>query len=89
MTPTTEKRTRKIFVGGLPHSINEQDFRLYFEQFGTIDSISIMCDKNTGRARGFGFVIFTDEDSVEAIIDNFEHHRIHGKWVVVLIIVND
>jgi hypothetical protein len=51
-------RTRKIFVGGLPSSITEADFRRYFEQFGVITDVVVMYDHNTQRPRGFGFITY-------------------------------
>ena len=40
-----------------------------------------MCDRTTGKARGFGFVIFVHEEAVERVIQNYERNYIDGKWV--------
>ena len=50
------ERTKKIFVGGLPHSTTDNEFRSYFSQFGTITDYQVMRDRGSGRPRGFGFV---------------------------------
>lgn len=53
--------SKKVFVGGLPPSVTEQDFRKYFEEFGKITDAVVMFDRETQRSRGFGFVTFDEE----------------------------
>ena len=43
----------KLFVGNLPFSANENDLQIAFEQFGEIDEIRVIIDRETGRSRGF------------------------------------
>lgn len=75
-------RTKKIFVGGLPSSITESDFKMYFDQFGMITDVVVMYDHNTQRPRGFGFITFDSEDAVErALVKTF--HELNGKMVEV------
>eukprot|EP00331_Platyophrya_macrostoma_P007158 CAMPEP_0176413200 /NCGR_PEP_ID=MMETSP0127-20121128/4569_1 /TAXON_ID=938130 /ORGANISM="Platyophrya macrostoma, Strain WH" /LENGTH=527 /DNA_ID=CAMNT_0017792959 /DNA_START=36 /DNA_END=1619 /DNA_ORIENTATION=+ len=74
-------KTRKVFVGGLPHTITQESFNKFFSQFGLIESSSIMCDKSTGKARGFGFVIYTTEEAAGRVILNYNKNFIDGKWV--------
>lgn len=75
-------RTRKIFVGGLASTVTESDFKKYFDQFGTITDVVVMYDHNTQRPRGFGFITFDSEDSVDrALFKTF--HELNGKMVEV------
>jgi len=60
-------RTKKIFVGGLASSVTEDDFRKYFEQYGTITDVVVMYDHRRS-ARGFGFITFDDEECVEKVL---------------------
>lgn len=60
-------KTKKIFVGGVPHTVNDEQFREYFSRFGEIVEALIMRDRNTGKSRGFGFVTFANEDSVDKV----------------------
>jgi cold-inducible RNA-binding protein len=46
----------QIFVGNLSFSATEQDIRQLFERYGVVDTVRIMTDRETGHARGFGFV---------------------------------
>jgi len=74
-------RTKKLFVGGLTQTTTEEQFKKYFEQFGTIEDSVIMVDKDTGKSRGFGFITFASEDSVERVIERYNENKIDGKWV--------
>jgi len=58
---------KKIYVGNLSWSSNEQDLRELFEQFGNVHSCAIVMDRETGRSRGFGFVEMDDSDAQTAI----------------------
>ncbi|XP_039116901.1 heterogeneous nuclear ribonucleoprotein 1-like [Dioscorea cayenensis subsp. rotundata] len=59
----------KIFVGGLPSDLSVDDFRSYFEQFGVIIDAVIVCESETGRPRGFGFITFQSEESVKDVME--------------------
>lgn len=59
---------KNIFVGNLSFSTTEADLRGLFEQYGSVDRVSIMTDRDTGRSRGFAFVEMTnDADGEKAI----------------------
>ena len=59
---------RKLYVGNLPYSAGEQELQELFASAGTVDSVNVMRDMATGRARGFAFVeMATDEDAQNAI----------------------
>ncbi|KAL6568269.1 hypothetical protein OROHE_003953 [Orobanche hederae] len=79
----SNSKTKKIFVGGLPLSLNEDDLREYFSSYGNVVDNQIMIDHQTGRSRGFGFVTFENEDAVEKIVSNGRMHEIGGKHVEV------
>jgi RNA recognition motif-containing protein len=57
----------KIYVGNLPFSASEADVRTLFSQHGTVESVSLPTDRETGRPRGFGFVEMSQADSAKAI----------------------
>jgi cold-inducible RNA-binding protein len=59
---------RKLYVGNLPYDTGDADIRTLFAGAGTVESVTVMIDQATGRARGFGFVeMATDEDAQNAI----------------------
>ena len=59
---------RKLYVGNLPYDTDEQALQTLFASAGTVDTVSVMRDMATGRARGFAFVeMASDEDAQKAI----------------------
>jgi RNA recognition motif-containing protein len=57
----------KIYVGNLPFSADEQAVRALFQQHGTVESVALIMDRDTGRPRGFGFVEMSSADAARAI----------------------
>ena len=59
---------RKLYVGNLPYETNEDDLQALFAQAGGVESVNVMRDRETGRARGFAFVeMVSDSDAQNAI----------------------
>ncbi|XP_044504269.1 heterogeneous nuclear ribonucleoprotein 1-like [Mangifera indica] len=75
-------RTKKIFVGGLASTVTENDFKKYFDQFGTITDVVVMYDHNTQRPRGFGFITYDSEEAVDRVLHK-TFHELNGKMVEV------
>jgi cold-inducible RNA-binding protein len=57
----------KIYVGNLPFSADEEQVRTLFAQHGTVDSVALIKDRDTGQFRGFGFVEMPSSDAARAI----------------------
>lgn len=57
----------KIYVGNLPFSASENDIRTLFAQHGTVESVNVITDRDTGRPRGFAFVEMSRADASRAI----------------------
>ncbi|KAI7846467.1 hypothetical protein COHA_000002 [Chlorella ohadii] len=73
------QRTKKIFVGGLAASVDEETFRAYFEEFGAVEDAVVMYDHENKRPRGFGFITFAEEEAVEAVFARGTIQTIHDK----------
>lgn len=58
---------KKIYVGNLPWSTTEDDLRQIFAAYGSVESVAVITDRDTGRSRGFGFVEMDAEDADKAI----------------------
>ncbi|MBA0639573.1 hypothetical protein Goklo_022603 [Gossypium klotzschianum] len=69
----------KLFIGGISWDTNEGHLKEYFNTFGEVIEAVIMKDRTTGRARGFGFVVFADPIVAERVIR--EKHSIDGRMV--------
>jgi RNA recognition motif-containing protein len=67
----------KIFVGGLSWQTAEEALRFHFEQYGTVLSVEVMRDRNTGDPRGFAFVVFSDPSTVDLVMDAGRHEINH------------
>jgi RNA recognition motif-containing protein len=59
--------SKKIYVGNLPFRTTEDELAELFQQFGAVESVSIIIDRDTGRSKGFGFVSMNDDDAEKAI----------------------
>ena len=57
----------KIYVGNLPFSADEASVRALFAQHGTVDSVALISDRDTGQPRGFGFVEMSSSDAQKAM----------------------
>lgn len=82
--PPNKKDTRKLFVGGLPTDVTEEEFELFWRQFGEITDSVVMIDKESGRSRGFGFVTFKEEAAARAILQNFPDPNKYGSACVLM-----
>jgi RNA-binding protein Musashi len=69
----------KLFIGGISWDTNEDCLREYFDKYGEVVEAVIMRDRATGRARGFGFIVFADPAVSERVI--MEKHMIDGRMV--------
>jgi len=73
----------KLYVGNLPYSVNDAELRQMFEPHGQVVSASVVMDRETGRARGFGFVEMSNADEGNAAITAMNGQSIGGRGLVV------
>jgi RNA recognition motif-containing protein len=73
----------KLFIGGLNYLSLRDDIKLYFETFGKVQSCSLLCDKLTGKSRGFAFVTIKDPQNILEKKIFSRKHEINGKIVDV------
>ena len=73
----------KIYVGNLSYEVNEQDLRQEFETFGTVDSVSVITDKYSGRSKGFAFVEMASKSEGENAITGLNGKIIDERTIVV------
>lgn len=64
--------SKSIYIGNLPWSATEEQVRDLFAEYGNVLSVKLISDRDTGRARGFGFVEMEDADAARAVeaLDN-------------------
>src|SRR5712692_9099886 len=74
---------RKLYVGNLPYDTGEQDLQALFAGSGAVETVTVMRDMATGRARGFAFVeMSTDEDAQKAITE-LNEYQLGGRSLTV------
>jgi RNA recognition motif-containing protein len=69
----------KLFIGGLPYSINNEKLNDLFSQFGQVLSAAVITDKFTNQSKGFGFVEFADDASAQDAIKNLDGTELEGR----------
>ena len=75
---------KKLFVGNLPYTANETDVTSFFADNGvTVDSVTVMRDRFTGQARGFGFVEINDDAAAQHAVDACQGKDLMGRVLVV------
>jgi cold-inducible RNA-binding protein len=63
-----------VYVGNLPFDATDSDLRALFTDYGTVDSASVIMDRESGRSRGFGFVELADEALAAKAISDLNGH---------------
>jgi RNA recognition motif-containing protein len=74
---------RKLYVGNLPYDTGEQDLEALFAKAGTVESVSVMRDMATGRARGFAFVEMGSDEDAQNAISQFNNYSLGGRNLTV------
>lgn len=74
---------RKLFVGNLPFRTDEHQLEELFQSVGPVDSVSVVRDQMTGRARGFAFVEMQTDEGAQAAIDRLNGTEIEGRKIAV------
>ena len=72
----------KIYLGNLPYNLSEQDIEEGFSQFGAIEDVALIKDRNTGRPKGFGFVTFGSEEAAQNSLQ-MDGKDFHGRSIRV------
>lgn len=72
-----------IYVGNLPHASTEQEIEAAFSQHGTVASVNIIKDRETGKSRGFAFVEMPDGAEAANAIRGLNLHEIGGRSITV------
>ena len=74
---------RKLFVGNLPFNTEEGDLQTLFGSVGAVESVNVMRDQATGRARGFAFVEMSTEEEAQKAIDTYNDYSLGGRNLTV------
>ena len=75
--------SRKLYVGNLPYQTDEKELQELFGQFGSVDSVRIMRDMATGRARGFAFVEMATDEAAQTASAKLNGYQLGGRTLTV------
>jgi RNA recognition motif-containing protein len=73
----------KIYVGNLSFDTSSNDLQTLFAEAGTVKSVSLIEDRDTGRSRGFGFIEMSTKEEGAAAIERFNGHDLGGRALKV------
>jgi RNA recognition motif-containing protein len=74
---------RKLYVGNLPYEVGETELQELFGRAGSIESVTVMRDQMTGRARGFAFVEMSTDDEAQKAITALNGTQVGGRNLTV------
>jgi cold-inducible RNA-binding protein len=74
---------KKLYVGNLPYDTSDQDLHSLFASVGTVESVNLMRDMNTGRARGFAFVEMATDEEAQKAVSEFNEYELGGRALAV------
>ena len=74
---------RRLYVGNLPYSTSEDQLTELFGRAGKVDSVRVMRDMATGRARGFAFVEMGSDEEAQRAINELHDYQLEGRPLVV------
>ena len=75
--------SNKLYVGGLPYEVTNDRLQELFSAHGTVESASVITDRETGRSRGFGFVEMSSQEEAQQAIDKLNGTDLEGRSLTV------
>ena len=75
--------SRKLYVGNLPYETGETDLQQLFARAGTVETVRVMRDMATGRARGFAFVEMSTDEEAQQAIAKLNEFQLGGRSIAV------
>ncbi|MEX0668792.1 MAG: RNA-binding protein [Candidatus Saccharimonadales bacterium] len=69
----------KLYVGNLPYRTTDDALTQHFSQAGTVTSVAVITDRETGRSKGFGFVEMSSDEEAQAAVDQLNEKEFEGR----------
>ena len=74
---------KKLYVGNLAYGVSDGDLQQLFEAYGTVQSVQVIMDRDTGRSKGFGFVEMGSDQEAQAAIAALNGKEVDGRSLTV------
>jgi RNA recognition motif-containing protein len=68
-----------IYVGNLSYGLSEEELKELFENYGSVDSVKIIKDRETGRSKGFGFIEMPNDDEAKTAIEQLNDTEVQNR----------
>lgn len=75
--------SKNLFIGNLPFTIEEEELKELFEEFGPLESVTVIKDRETNRSRGFGFVKYQEASDGENAIKSMDSKLVKNRCLKV------
>jgi len=75
--------SRKLYVGNLPYEVGKTELQKLFKRIGSVESVTVMRDQATGRARGFAFVEMSTDEEAQVAIKELNASQVGGRSLTV------
>ncbi|MDR0349262.1 MAG: RNA-binding protein [Tannerella sp.] len=72
-----------IYIGNLNYRVREDDLRDVLKEYGVVDSIKVVKDRDTGRSKGYAFAEMPNDDEAQQVIDRLNETEFSGRQIVV------
>ena len=73
----------QIYVGNMSYGITDESLKSLFDEYGEVDSVKIITDRETGRAKGFGFITMNDDSAAQSAIEELNGKEFDGRTLRV------
>lgn len=75
--------SKRLFVGGLPYSVTENQLKEIFSKFGEVDSVDVILDRYTNQSKGFAFVDMKKDEEAKDAINKLNNSEVGGRKIIV------
>jgi RNA recognition motif-containing protein len=72
-----------IYIGNLNYRVKEENLKHVLEEYGTVDSVKVIKDRDTGRSKGYAFAEMSDDDDARAAIEGLNGAEMQGRALVI------
>ena len=72
-----------IYIGNLNYRVREDELRDVLEEYGVVDSVKVIKDRDTGRSKGYAFAEMPNDDEAQQVIDRLNETEFSGRQMVV------
>jgi RNA recognition motif-containing protein len=72
-----------VYIGNLNYRVKEENLRHVLEEYGTVDSVKVIKDRDTGHSKGYAFAEMPDDDEARSLIEGLNGAEFQGRQLVV------